>query len=218
MSETTTMLTDYALAVVTAVLGAMLIRRGRQALPVRIWGWAFVALAVAGLIGGTWHGLRGSAAPGPLAWLWMFNEWAIGLFGFGAAAATILAAFTHGDRRVLLTIATVGFLVFLAWTWGHDRFSAVLTLDVVVMVFVLFIHGTALRNRPASPWIVAGIAVSAVAAVSQTSDFVIGPLNHNDIFHLIQLAGMVLLFEGARRLGQVPAAHGTRGNPSPLRL
>ena len=206
MSETTTMLTDYALAAVTAVLGVALVLRGAQARPVRVWGWAFLALAAAGALGGTWHGLRENGSPGALAWLWMLNEWAIGLFGLGAIAATADAALERGERGALVALAAVGCLVFFAWTWGHDRFGYVLTLDVVVMVVVLFLHGTALRRHPGSPWIVAGIAVSALAAVSQTSTLSLGPLNHNDIFHLIQLTGMVLLFLGARQLGRSRAA------------
>jgi hypothetical protein len=135
MPELTTMLTDYALAAVTAVLGAILIVRGAAAPPVRLWGWAFVGLAAAGVFGGTFHGLRGTIEPVPLAWLWRLNEWSIGLFGLGAIAATAFAAFAGRVRRVLVALAAVGFLVFVAWTANHDAFRYVLTLDVVAIVW-----------------------------------------------------------------------------------
>ena len=199
-----TMLTDYALAAITAVLGVVLLMRGYGAVPAQLWGWAFLALAAAGILGGTYHGFHTSIPPGALAWLWRFNEWSIGLFGLGAIAATTFAAFAGGLRRALLAVAAIGYLVFVVVTYSDDRFFLVLIQSIVVMIYVLFVHGTALRPNPASPWIVAGIAVSAIAALTQTSTFAIGPLDHNDLFHLIQLGAMLLLFQGARRIG--PAA------------
>ena len=40
---------------------------------------------------------------------------------------------------------------------------------------------------------------------SAEPDFVLGPLDHNDLFHVIQLGAMLLLFQGARRIGPAPA-------------
>lgn len=205
MPETITMLTDYALAVVTAALGAVLLARSHGDVPARLWGQAFLALATAGVLGGTWHGFHASIPPAPLAWLWRFNEWAIGLFGLLAIAATTFAAFTGRLRRALLAIAAAGYVVFVVLSYGDDRFFLVLIQSIAVMVYVLFLHGTALRPNPASPWIVAGIAVSAVAALTQTSAIVLGPLDHNDLFHIVQLGAMLLLFQGARRIGPARA-------------
>ena len=95
-------------------------------------------------------------------------------------------------------------MVYAAWTAGHDAFRFVLIWNAAVMVFVLAVHLTRLRRLEATPWIVAGIAASAVAAAAQASTVAIGPLDHNDIFHLVQLAGVVLFFGGARRIPATP--------------
>jgi hypothetical protein len=50
-------------------------------------------------------------------------------------------------------------------------------------------------------WILAGVAVSLAAALVQAGGF--APhrqFNHNDLYHLIQIAAMVLFYRGARRL------------------
>jgi hypothetical protein len=50
-------------------------------------------------------------------------------------------------------------------------------------------------------WIVTGVAVSALGALVQASG--LAPhrhFNHNDLYHVIQLAAMFLLYRGARRL------------------
>ncbi len=200
MPSTSTMLTDYALAIVTAVLGVLLIRRQGGGPTARMWGWAFVALALAGVLGGTWHGFEDTIDAATLALIWLLNEWCIGLFGVGVTSATILAAFTGSTRRVLLALVALAFVVFAVWAWGHDSFRYVLVYSLAVMVFVIGVHLTRLRRLTATPWIVAGIGVSAAASAAQASAIALGPLDHNDIFHLIQLAAMLLLFNGARRI------------------
>ncbi len=197
-------LTDYLLALVTFGLGIALIR-GAAGIPVRLWGVAFVALAIGGAFGGTYHALEGgSTDESVVAWIWRINEWFIGLFGLLVVAATAILVFTGPTRRFVLTALALVYLAFVAWTWSHTSFAYVLVYNVAVMVFVLAAHLARLRTLPATPWIVAGIAASAVAAAAQASDIAVGILDHNDLFHLIQLGAMLLLFGGARRLPPGP--------------
>jgi Family of unknown function (DUF6962) len=197
-------LTDYLLAIATLGLGIALIR-GAAGVPARLWGVAFVALAIGGAFGGTYHALEGgSTDESMVAWIWCINEWFIGLFGLLVVAATTILVFTGATRRFVLTVAALVYLAYVAWTWSHTSFADVLVYNVAVMVFVLAVHLVRLRALPATPWIVAGIAASAVAAAVQASAIAIGVLDHNDLFHLIQLGAMLLLFGGARRLPAGP--------------
>jgi len=198
-------LTDYALAAVTAVLGLALIRGGRDALPVRLWGLAFLALAAAGALAGFWHAHEHDHDAATLAWIWRVHEWGIALFGVGVVAGAARAAFSGRVLRITLMLAALVALAFVVWTWNQPQFRYVVVLDILIMATVLTIHLARLRREPATPWIVAGIATSAVAAGFQASNFSIFGLHHNAVFHLIQLAAMLLLFAGARRL---------RGGPS----
>jgi hypothetical protein len=55
-------------------------------------------------------------------------------------------------------------------------------------------------------WILAGVAVCVVAALVQASGFALHRhFNHNDLYHLIQIAAMALLYRGARRLRDATA-------------
>jgi hypothetical protein len=52
-----------------------------------------------------------------------------------------------------------------------------------------------------SGWILAGVAVSVGAALVQASGFALHRhFNHNDLYHVIQIAAMLLLYRGAREL------------------
>jgi hypothetical protein len=51
-------------------------------------------------------------------------------------------------------------------------------------------------------WLKWGIAISAAGFVIQKSGWDIHHnFNHNDLFHIIQIAGFWCFYEGARRLG-----------------
>ena len=61
--------------------------------------------------------------------------------------------------------------------------------------------GARLRRDRASRWILAGVGVSVLAAGVQASGFALHRnFNHNDLYHVIQIAAMILLYAGARRL------------------
>jgi hypothetical protein len=47
----------------------------------------------------------------------------------------------------------------------------------------------------------AGVGVSVIAGLVQASGFALHEqFNHNDLYHLIQIAGVLLLYHGAKRL------------------
>jgi hypothetical protein len=72
VTEPTTALTDWLLAVVAAVLGGLLFQAGgRERVAARaFWGFSLLALGVAAAVGGTYHALRGEFAAETLAAIW----------------------------------------------------------------------------------------------------------------------------------------------------
>jgi hypothetical protein len=85
---------------------------------------------------------------------------------------------------------------------AHDEFLFVVLDTGLAFAAVALLHLWKL-NR----WILAGVAVSLAAALVQASGF--APhrhFNHNDLYHVIQIAAMVLLYRGARRLEDASAA------------
>jgi hypothetical protein len=196
------MLTDYALAVATAAMGVALLRRGEPATPVRLWGCAFLALAFASLLGGTYHGFRSELSDPALAFVWQVNLYAIGAFGLLVVTGTAYLL-TAPTRIAVISAMSATFALYTAWMTRHDAFIYVIYFNATVMAMVLAIHAYTFAERrdPSSPWIIAGVAVSALAAIVQASGISISRhFNHNDLFHVIQIAGAYLLYRGARQL------------------
>jgi len=72
---------------------------------------------------------------------------------------------------------------------GHDDYLYVIIDTGIALAIVAVLHR--------SPWILAGVAVSLVAAGVQASGFDLHPhLNHNDLYHLVQIAAMILFYRG----------------------
>jgi hypothetical protein len=69
----------------------------------------------------------------------------------------------------------------------------------VAMLATLLIHlSPRVWRQPGSPAIVAGILVSfAAAAIQQAGIAPHAAFNHNDLYHVVQMAGVALLYRGA---------------------
>src|SRR5215210_2621742 len=110
MTEPTTLLTDYALGAVSAALGVNLIKRST------LWALAFVALAVAAFLGGTWHGLWQSDL------LWKATTLSVGVASFGMVAGSAFLATKGALKHLLVAFAVLKWLAYTVWMLGHDDF------------------------------------------------------------------------------------------------
>lgn len=190
LSEPMTLATDYLLGVVTAWLCVRLARSRQSQKSRTFWALAFAAVALAAFIGGTWHGfLQGKL-------LWKATLLAAGGASFAMLAGSAFAVLSGTPRAVLLALASVKFLVYAAVMLTRDEF-----LFVVIDSGIAFALVAALHLWRWNAWIVAGVAVSVLGALVQASG--LAPhrhFNHNDLYHVIQVAAMLLLYRGARRL------------------
>jgi hypothetical protein len=85
----------------------------------------------------------------------------------------------------------------------HDEYAYVVLDTAVAMGLLVVLHGWAAVSRgdTASRWILAGVAVSVIAAVAQFSR--IAPhqhFNHNDLYHVVQIVAMALFYRGGKLL------------------
>lgn len=199
ITEPVTLLTDYALAAVSGWLAWRLFAmRSGQASRLS-WALAFAALALAAAIGGTFHGFAPLLAKGVLAVLWKATVLAVGVASFGMLAGSATAAATGALRQALIVVAVVKLLVFTVWMLGHDDFIFVIADTSIALATVAVLHGwLALRRSDrASLWTLAGVAVSLFAAGVQASGFTVHQhFNHNDLYHVIQIAAMMLYYRG----------------------
>lgn len=193
VSEPMTLLTDYALAGVTGWLCFLLFKNAQLQKSRKFWVLAFAALALGAFLGGTWHGFFNN----PL--LWKATLLSVGVASFGMVAGSACAALPKVQRQMLIVLAAMKLALFSAWMLFHDEFIFVVIDTGVAFAVVALLHLWKLNG-----WILAGVAVSVVAALAQASGFALHQhFNHNDLYHVIQIAAMTLLYRGARTLADV---------------
>jgi len=183
MNEPTTVLTDYALAAVSAYLGWKLIPYSKY------WSLAFLALALGALLGGTWHGFWQND------FLWRATTLTVGVASFGMVAGSSTAVTTGNLRAVLIAFAAGKLVAYTAWMLYHDDFIWVVADTGTALLIVALLHLWRFNG-----WILMGVAVSVLAGLAQASGFALhAHFNHNDLYHVIQAGAMLLFYLGVKR-------------------
>lgn len=203
LAEPMTLLTDYLLAGVTGWLGWLLFRVREGQVARASWALAFAGLALAAVLGGTHHGFAPHLSEGTLFLLWKATLLAVGMASFAMLAGSTIAATSGSLRRVLLAFATAKLAAYVGWMLFHSEFIYVIADTGISMVAIAVLHGaSALRSHDrASLWVLGGVGVSVLAAGVQASGFTLHRhFNHNDLYHVIQIAAMALFYIGGRRL------------------
>lgn len=222
IAEPSTLATDYLLGGFAAVLGLRLWRAGAGSgqSSVRLWAATLLAVAAAALAGGTWHGFHPHLLPLAAGALWKLTLLATGVASFLMLAGSSFATLGGAARRTVLALGGAKLLLYVAWVAGHDTFAGVVVDYGAAMLAVLALHGWAWHRRrdPASPWMAAGVAVSALAAGIQASGLALHRhLNANDVYHLVQMAALFFFYRGARRMRDADGqAVAPAADPAPL--
>jgi len=117
----------------------------------------------------------------------------------GSACATVRDPL----RAALLTATGVQLVAYSAWMLGHDDYRYVVFDTAAAMLTLVALHAYAAISRRdrASYWILGGVAVSAAAAAAQFFHVALHEyFNHNDLYHVIQIAAMTLFYRGSKLL------------------
>jgi hypothetical protein len=206
MHEPATAITDLLLAIECATL-AVLARRPRTSnIPLRgSTVLLFWALALAALLGFITHGFVADHTSTLFTALWRTLLLSIAVAG----AATWVAAGQLWPslrlQRIALLIAGIGLLALAAlivvdvgrWAEGYN---IALASYAPAMVFLLisFIAARITRRAALSVTGAVGVLLSFAAAVVQQSNWHIGPVDHNALYHLIQALGLLMIFIALR--------------------
>jgi hypothetical protein len=182
MNEPMTVISDYALAAVSAFLGLKLIPHSK------FWALAFLAIALAALLGGTWHGFWQNEV------LWKATTLSVGVASFGMVAGSSIAVTTGRLQAALIVLAVVKLGAYTLWMLRHDDFIWVVadTASALLIVGVLYLWRF-------NGWMLAGVAVSVLAGLAQASGLRLHEhFNHNDLYHVIQTAAMLAFYRGLK--------------------
>lgn len=203
LAEPITMLTDYALAGVSGSLGWLLFRARENQASRSYWAMALAALALAAALGGSYHGFAPMLSISLHDLLWKVTVLTIGFASFGMLVGSATAVAKAHPRKLLLAFAAAKLALYSGWMLAHDEFIYVIADSGITMAIVAALHGwSAMRRRDiASRYMLGAVFVSLLAAGVQASRFAIHEhFNHNDLYHVIQIAAMALFYIGAGRL------------------
>lgn len=209
-TELTTATTDALLGCVCLAVAVWLLTTKTTALwKRRLLASVFGLFGLASLVGAIAHGFDLTAPVRTAVWypLYLLLGVAVALFvvvavcdwrGEAAARRLLPWAVVAGCAfPALVEIAGGSFMIFL----GYEAF-AMLTVLFAYMRF-------AIRGRLAGAGLIAaGIVMSMAAAVVQASSLgirLVVPLDHNGLYHLVQLAAILVLADGIRRGLRTPA-------------
>jgi len=196
-TELTTAGTDLLLALVAVGLCLWLrpLRR-HDRFYLGLWQGVFALLALAALLGALTHGLQ--LPP----WLYLLL-WQPLYLAMGVVVALLLLAATAAARRARLPLLLLPAVFYLITLLFNGAFLPFVIYEGLALLFVLAVYlRLAFRRHPGAGLLCAGVLVTLLAAGLQASPVgftLLWPFDHNGVFHLVQLPGLLLFAFGARR-------------------
>jgi hypothetical protein len=158
-------------------------------------------MAVASFLGAMAHGVTWSESVRTAIWQPLY-------LSLGLTIALFVVAAVCDWRGVDLARAFLPWMLaigvaFYAATWFlNGAFILFIAYEAVAMLAALAIYGWLYSQGVAGAGLIAaGIGISIAAAVVQATSLqltVVVPFDHNGLFHLVQLAGIVVLSSGVR--------------------
>jgi hypothetical protein len=194
MAEVATLATDYLAAVLGCALAWPLwARRETRGMAV-----PFLWLALAALAGGTFHGWRGVLGDRGKIALWAIVSVAMVGVGFSLLVSYGQARLPrrwHSRLRAIAWLKLTAIVVLAALDPGIRWL--IVDYGVSMALLAAIYLGTAPR-APASAWLCAAVAFSlAGAAIQRLHIAPAASFNHNDLYHIVQMASMLCFYRAA---------------------
>ena len=198
-NESITTLTDYAIALESLIFAGLLWQKPDRHPAVQGWVVAFLGVAIAALLGGTWH-VTSADWPEPIIrLLWQGMVLALGLASFGMLAGSVLSTVPWRWQAGAMLAVFIKSLVYLSGATACESFDCAIA-DYFSAMLIVLLHWNPTRKKSSSArWIVGGVAVSAIAIGVEASGFSPGFLTHNDLYHLIQMVALYSFFRGVQQ-------------------
>jgi Family of unknown function (DUF6962) len=205
ITERTTAATDAVLALAAAAGLVCLRRTTPPSFGRTVWQGALAALTAASLLGAAAHGLALTPAARALLWQPLYLTLGVMMALFVVGAVRDWRGDAAGRRTLgpMLVLAVV-FYGLTRLTGGN--FLAFVVYETAALVFSLAVYLT-LASGPAREGVApmaAALAVSLAAGVIQASGLapvrLVWEFDHNGVYHLVQLLGLLFLLSGLRRL------------------
>lgn len=201
-TELTTAATDLLLGLLAVFCFLYLWHKLPEGMAKRLWLALFGFLALSSFLGAFAHAVRMEQRINDLLWhpLYFFLGLTLTLL---ALIAVLNWRGEPSASRAMRWLLPLPFVVVLVTWLGAGAFIYFVLFEAAIMLFVFGVYfRLVLKQQPGSRFVLAGVVLSIVAAILQA----IGPytfqvvwqFDHNGLFHLVQLPGVVFFFFGAR--------------------
>lgn len=204
--EKTTAATDIILALVAfggIVFLRSLLSNSSELWKINIWSAAIGLIGLAAALGAVAHGLVLSQTFHRRIWLALNMALSLAVSLFVVGVVYDLAGFEI-SLTTLPILLTAGLGFYLTTLIYPGTFFLFIAYEVVALVFALcaYIFLAIHQDHPGAWLMAAGILVSIIAAGIQANKSVvltfIWRFDHNGIYHLVQVVGLMLLLMGLR--------------------
>jgi Family of unknown function (DUF6962) len=204
-TELSTAATDALLALFALWAMASVIRlRSPEEWKARTWAAVFGLLAVGAALGAFVHGFIWTPATRAKLWVPIYLSLALTVALFVAGAIYDGRGYS-ASRKSLPALLTLALAFFASTQIGKGNFLWFVAYELAAMLGSLGIYGylTVQKRVPGAWLMLLGIALTIMASLIQATK-VLGwggpvPVNSDGIFHLVQMAAIVVLVGGLRR-------------------
>jgi hypothetical protein len=196
-----TSITNFILACELFFLSGLMVRTPKLRFSAAwFWAGAMLALASSALIGGIDHGFAEPA--GQSRYFVQRPNWiVVGVATFCMLMATARQFLAPRWQRPVLLLGVVQLIVYAIAVLQVEDFRIVIINYLPVMLLLLLLSIRGLRAGSGSWQMVTGILVLlAASAVQALRVNAFNPLTGDGLYHLISMAGVVLMYWGGQRL------------------
>lgn len=202
-TEQTTAFTDLILAIVSALGVIWIFKTGHRIdrQKTNIWSIAFIFLSLSAVLGAVAHGLKMPVEVNRLLWhpLNLFLGLCVAFFAIG-----VVYDFKQFKIKkiVVIFILVVSIVFFGVTVLIPGLFIIFIIYEAIAMLFALTAYFLLFIKKKlyAANFMTVGILFSIIAAIVQSiKSFrinLIWEFDHNGLFHLIQIIGLLFLFSG----------------------
>ena len=203
-TEKTTAITDILLSLVAAGGIVYLQRLGTSEVwKINTWSWAFAFIALSGLLGAIAHACELPETAHQRIWN-LLN------LGLGLAVSVFVIGVAYDlwgpviARKILPWMLALGLGFFLITRLFSGIFSVFIVYEAAILLFACGAYSwLAITGRLNGSLLMAtGVLVSIIAAglqaAKKTRVTLLFEFDHNGIFHIVQIIGLLLILAGLR--------------------
>ena len=170
------------------------------------WAISFITLAVSALLGGISHGFGPMLSKIAKMIIWRLTLLFIGLTSMGLLFS-VLMIITNGEINIgILLFFVILFIYYNYKIFKNDSFLIAIKfyLPFIIISLACFLYVFIYRGYTGALFISVGLLVTIFASLIQSSKIILHKhFNHNDLFHIVQMIGMYLMFEGGQEIPKI---------------